>query len=107
VSAPGNGREAIKVVSVLSLAGAVATQAPELSGCAEHGLGLWDDLQANTHEYVSLPDKEKELDEHLLSTDVLITTPFGRPMSPKKGKGGTIRVQPTILECLTHTSGCL
>ena len=37
---------------------------------------LRSDIESNGHELVVLTDKESELDRHLPSTDVLITTPF-------------------------------
>ena len=45
-------------------------------GCAENALGLRDFLERHNHELVVLTDEESELDRHLPSIDVLITTPF-------------------------------
>jgi formate dehydrogenase len=66
----------VKVVAVLYPGGKVAADTPEVLGAAENGLGLKDFLRAKGVEYVVLTDKEAELDKHLPTTDVLITTPF-------------------------------
>lgn len=66
----------MKIVAVLYPGGEVARNNPDLLGCAENGLGLRDFLQRNGHDLVILTDKESELDRHLTSSDVLITTPF-------------------------------
>ncbi len=66
----------MKIVAVLYPGGEVAKRTPELLGCAENGLGLREFLEKNGHEYVTLTDKETELDKHLPTTDILITTPF-------------------------------
>ena len=60
----------MKIVAVLYPGGEVARNNPDLLGCAENG------LQRNGHDLVALTDKESELDRHLTSSDVLITTPF-------------------------------
>ena len=52
-----------------------------LTWCA---LGLRDFLERRDHELVVLIDKEPELDRHLSSTDVLITTPFWPAYITKK-----------------------
>jgi formate dehydrogenase len=66
----------MKVVAVLYQGGEIARSNPNLLGSAENALGLKDFLKEEGHEFVVLTDKEKELDKHLPSTDVLITTPF-------------------------------
>ncbi len=66
----------MKIVAVLYSGGDVAKRTPELLGAAENGLGLREFLEKNGHEYVVLTDKEAELDKHLPTTDILITTPF-------------------------------
>lgn len=66
----------MKIVSVLYAGGAAAKNTPELLGCAENALGLRPFVEGKGHELVSLAEKEKELDKHLPSTEVLITTPF-------------------------------
>jgi formate dehydrogenase len=65
----------MKVVSALYPNGDLAMQHPDLLGCAENGPGLWDALHAHAYEYISLTGKEKQLDEHLPTADVLILTP--------------------------------
>jgi formate dehydrogenase len=45
-------------------------------GCAENRLGLRHFVERDGHELVVLTDKESELDKHLPTTDILITTPF-------------------------------
>ena len=66
----------MKIVSVLYAAGNLAKETPQLLGCAENALGLRGFIEGLGHEYVVLTDKEAELDEHLSTTNVLITTPF-------------------------------
>lgn len=66
----------MKIVAVLYPAGPLGTENPALLGCAENALGLHEFLEGLGHELVVLTDKEKTLDEHLPSTDILITTPF-------------------------------
>jgi formate dehydrogenase len=66
----------MKIVSVLYQGGEMARNNPDLLGCAENVLGLKEFLECQGHEYVVLTDKEKQLDEHLPTTDILITTPF-------------------------------
>lgn len=66
----------LKIVAILYPGGKTAKNNPDLLGCAENALGLRDFLERNGHELVVLTDKESELDRHLPSTDVLITTPF-------------------------------
>lgn len=66
----------MKISAFLYAGGPVAKEVPELLGCAENGLGLRDFLEAKGHEYFSLTDKEGDLEKHLPTTDILITTPF-------------------------------
>lgn len=66
----------MKVVAVLYQGGEIAKSNPELLGSAENALGLKDFLKSQGHEFVVLTDKEKQFDEHLPTTDILITTPF-------------------------------
>jgi formate dehydrogenase len=66
----------MKIVTVLYAGGKAAKETPELLGCAENALGLRPWLEGMGHELVSLAEKEKELDKHLPTTDVLVTTPF-------------------------------
>ena len=66
----------MKIVAVLYPGGEIAKKTPELLGCAENALGLTDFLRSQGHEFVVLTDKEAELDKHLPTTDILITTPF-------------------------------
>ena len=66
----------MKIVAVLYPGGEKATNNPDLLGCAENALGLKDFLGKNGHELVVLTDQEYELDKHLPTTDVVITTPF-------------------------------
>lgn len=66
----------MKIVAVLYPGGAAAKQNPALLGSAEHVLGIRPFLEGKGHELVVLTEKEKELDHHLPTTDVLITTPF-------------------------------
>jgi formate dehydrogenase len=66
----------MKVVAVLYQGGEIAKSNPDLLGSAENALGLKDFLKGEGHELVVLTEKEKELDKHLPTTDVLITTPF-------------------------------
>ena len=49
---------------------------PALLGSAENALGLREFLAGKGHEFVVLTDKEAELDKHLPTTDIIITTPF-------------------------------
>lgn len=65
----------MKIVSVLYPGGPSASN-PELLGCAENVLGLRPFLEKNGHELVSLTNKEEQLDAHLPTTEVLLTTPF-------------------------------
>ena len=66
----------MKIVSFLYPGGQAAKQVPELLGCAENGLGLRPFLEGKGHEFLSLTDKEGDLDKHIPTTDILITTPF-------------------------------
>jgi formate dehydrogenase len=66
----------MKALAVLYPGGAAAHEHPEILGCAENALGLRPFLEAAGHELVAITDKEAELDRHLPTTDVLITTPF-------------------------------
>ena len=66
----------MKIVAILYPGGEAAKNNPGLLGCAENALGLRDFLVRDGHELVVLTDKDSELDRHLPSTDVLITTPF-------------------------------
>ena len=66
----------LKIVAVLYPGGEKATNNPDLLGYAENALGLKDFLGKNGHELVVLTDQEYELDKHLPTTDVVITTPF-------------------------------
>jgi formate dehydrogenase len=66
----------MKVVVVLYPGGITAQAHPELLGAAENALGLRAYLKENGHELVALSDKEAQLDLHLPTTDVLVTTPF-------------------------------
>ena len=63
-------------MAILYPGGEVAKNNPGLLGCAENALGLRDFLERHNHELVVLTDKESELDRHLPSIDVLVTTPF-------------------------------
>jgi formate dehydrogenase len=65
----------MKVVAVLYPGGPSAKN-PDLLGCAENALGLRPFLEKNGHELVALTNKEEQLDAHLPTTEVLITTPF-------------------------------
>ena len=56
--------------------GPVASEVPELLGCAENALGLRPFFKEKGQEFLSLTDKEGDLDKHLPTTDILITTPF-------------------------------
>jgi formate dehydrogenase len=69
-------QHSLKIVAILYPGGEAAKNNPGLLGCAENALGLRDFLERDDHELVVLTDKESELDRHLPSTDVLITTPF-------------------------------
>lgn len=64
----------MKIVAVLYPSDSADT--PDLLGGAGQALGLHPLIQAAGHELVVLTDKEDELDRHLPTTDVLITTPF-------------------------------
>ena len=66
----------MKIVAVLYPGGEKATNNPDLLGCAENALGLKDFLEKSGHELVVLTDQEYELDKHLPTADVVITTPF-------------------------------
>lgn len=66
----------MKILAVLYPGGEAGKRTPELLGCAENALGLKDYLEKEGHEYVVLTDKEVELDKHIPTTDILITTPF-------------------------------
>ena len=66
----------LKIVAILYPGGEIARNNPEILGCAENALGLRQFLEKDGHELVVLTDKESELDKHLPTTDVLITTPF-------------------------------
>ena len=66
----------MKIVAVLYSGGEIARKNPKLLGSAENALGLKEFLAGKGHELVVLTDKEVELDKHLPSTDIIITTPF-------------------------------
>jgi formate dehydrogenase len=66
----------LKVMAVLYPGGEAARNNPELLGCAENALGLKDFLEMEGHEFVVLTDRESELDRHLPTAEILITTPF-------------------------------
>ena len=66
----------MKILAVLYPGGPNAKKMPELLGCAENALGLRPFLEGKGHELVVLTEKEKQLDHHLPTTEVLITTPF-------------------------------
>ncbi len=66
----------MKIISFLYPGGPAAKETPELLGCAENALGLRPFMEAKGQEFLSLTDKERDLDKHLPTTDVLITTPF-------------------------------
>jgi len=66
----------MKIVAVLYPGGEIARKTPALLGCAENALGLTNFLESQGHEFVVLTDKEVELDKHLATADILITTPF-------------------------------
>lgn len=66
----------MKIVVVLYPGGAAAKSTPELLGAAENALGLRPYLEPLGHELVVLTEKERDLDHHLPTTDVLVTTPF-------------------------------
>ena len=65
----------MKIVAVLYPGGERATNNPDLLGCAENALGLKDFLEKSGHELVVLRPRD-ELDKHLPTADVVITTPF-------------------------------
>ncbi|MCI4331958.1 MAG: NAD-dependent formate dehydrogenase [Thermoplasmata archaeon] len=66
----------MKILMVLYPGGAAAKENPELLGAAENALGLRGFLEGKGQELVVLTDKERELDQHLPTTDILVTTPF-------------------------------
>lgn len=66
----------MKILAILYPGGEIAKNNPGLLGCAENALGLRDFLEKQGHEFVVLTDKEHKLDEHLSTTEILITTPF-------------------------------
>ena len=66
----------MKIVAVLYSGGEIAKRTPTLLGSAENALGLREFLVGKGHEFIVLTDKEAELDKHLPSTDIIITTPF-------------------------------
>jgi formate dehydrogenase len=66
----------MKIVAVRYSGGKIAKRTPTLLGSAENALGLREFLVGKGHDFVILTDKEAELDKHLPSTDVIITTPF-------------------------------
>lgn len=66
----------MKIVAVLYPGGPSAKETPELLGCAENALGLREMVEAQGHELVALADLESELEEHLTTADIVITTPF-------------------------------
>ncbi|MGB7960184.1 MAG: NAD-dependent formate dehydrogenase [Nitrososphaeraceae archaeon] len=66
----------MKIVAVLYSGGEIAKRTPALLGSAENALGLREFLAGKGHEFVVITDKEAELDKHLTTTDVIITTPF-------------------------------
>jgi formate dehydrogenase len=66
----------MKIVAVLYSGGEIAKRTPTLLGSAENALGLREFLAGKGHEFIVLTDKEAELDKHLPSTDIIITTPF-------------------------------
>jgi hypothetical protein len=52
----------LKIVAFLYPGGPAAKEVPELLGCAENGLGLRPFLESKEHEFLSLTDKEGDLD---------------------------------------------
>jgi len=64
----------MKIVAVLYPSDSIETS--DLLGGSSQALGLRSFLRAAGHEFVVITDKESELDRHLPTTDVLITTPF-------------------------------
>jgi formate dehydrogenase len=66
----------MKIVAVLYSGGEIAKMTPTLLGSAENALGLREFLAGKGQEFIVLTDKEAELDKHLPSTDIIITTPF-------------------------------
>lgn len=66
----------MKILVVLYPGGATANAHPEILGAVENALGLPAMLQGSGHEVVAISDKEKQMDEHLATTEVLVTTPF-------------------------------
>ena len=66
----------MKIVAVLYPGGPEAKETPELLGCAENALGLREMVESRGHELVALTDPEVELEKHLPTANVVITTPF-------------------------------
>ena len=66
----------MKIVAVLYPGGEIAKRTPAILGSAENALGLTNFLKDKGHEFIVLTDKEEELDKHISTTDILITTPF-------------------------------
>ena len=66
----------MKIVAVLYPGGDLAEKCPELLGCAENCLGIRERLEKQEHTVTALTDRETELDKHLPTTDILISTPF-------------------------------
>ncbi len=66
----------MKIISFLYPGGPAAKEVPELLGCAENALGLRPFLEGKGHEFLSLTDKENDLDKYLPNADAIITTPF-------------------------------
>ena len=66
----------MKIVAVLYPGGEIAKRTPAILGSAENALGLTDFLKDKGHEFIVLSDKEEELDKHIPTMDILITTPF-------------------------------
>ena len=70
------GREALKVVTVLYPGGAAAREVPELLGCAENALGLRPMVESKGHELVSTTETGPALDGLIADATVLVCTPF-------------------------------
>lgn len=68
----------MKILSVLYPGGKLAKKYPNLLGCAENGLGLKDYFKSkgSSYNYVSISNRDEELCNNLIDTDILITTPF-------------------------------
>lgn len=66
----------MKILAVLYPGGESAKRNPQILGAAENALGLRPFLEGLGHDLEAISDKEKLLDRHLPTTDVLITTPF-------------------------------